>query len=1828
MSVQIPQITLAGTNLYRGYRNDKGQLCNIYTPLQNLSEETTKILGDFTTDQLEFDMEHPVDILLQDSYDGAVNMIINDGKNPSRLINSRFSVQDEGTFKIPDHTGFKDTNIYEESSFDVDTRLKSIPHRIPDLSYEGLIDNGGKLASGTYTFYFKLSDADGNETEVVAESGIVQCHIGQVNKPSSIRMGMQDENSSKAIHFTLKNIDSGFDYVHVLFSRTSSAEDQAKATTYSKVVFDYPITIQSDESTGDFLGSCDIIVTGAETIIGISKEECVVDYADIDSVKTQTVSNNVLLFGNITSTEHDWDAIRRFTWKIIPRVKQADEGVIGSITTNYVDPSTNSTDSDERGYCYYNTKNVYYRLGYWPEELYRFGIVYIFNDNSLSPIIDLQGIDLTITDVKKASDSHAEGKLSEYEQLFFSEDTSNDNRRPEYLYENEDMYFNKKYRTNSRGVIKFPKADVINAMSEGMSPRPLYINFDLSYIGLKYGEPLNNSIWDDPDNISWDVVLKKHKIKGFFFVRQKRVPTILGQGLIIGLSDKNRGSLPVIKSGGDFIIQSFLGSDRLLHEEAKDLYVQNKGQFSYQAMLVPEAEIKEATYNQLFVSNEFALSKIGSINFTYNSEDHTAHGYGFTDYANDKTHITKLLNIPEDTKILTNGTDFFSTLAGNPDEAYKTSDIEKEWRWTYPQDLTESTTLIRGKWGPYVGLSNPNKDNPTNSACPFRYGEVYNIKHPDFRNPDTIELYFLDAMTSHENFFAISHRMEAIQNVDCYRGDCYISMFTHRMFRNFVDPELPTNNQIVNPACWAENYGVRCTSVPVVSAGSNLGNEPEGWILGPKYEKAEMEKQMTIKLITLFLTGNIIGLIYAAATLEDELDKVVTNASLPMRERFPNGMANEVVQAFETYIPMSKRIYNSDMAKISDQYDTKFPNGQTRKRKVNPKEQEQQGGINLKAIFRSDDDWELHGLASINRADVNAVALGQWITFPICSNENLAMRDVDFSNATEQAAFNRKRSFYPLFPKLMTNPLRDSNVLNEAASLSVPQRAYYQLPRIPYFKQEYFTRIYNSIRDSANSITNEFKIMLQTAYRDYTKIYGSITKLEAWNNNVYVIFKHGIGVIPFTESSAKAENAEQFLSEMSVMSDKFGSIWKDSILKTDTGIYGVDTVAKVIWKIQSDGLNIISDTKVEKFLIDNIDMSEFTFRPYIGHINVKTHYNAFKHDVIFTYYNDKLYEFPSTGTSHLYGPDTNTIDLDGFVRDLNNEIVYDENDKPVKATLLLPYYKTTDEDQDGDPDLAWKNYSELIEDTRDGDTYYYQWVKGTNWSLCWNETVGMFQTFYDWIPLESENIDNIYFSFDRDGIEDLKGIKPWSKNIHFKQANGSDISIQLGINIKKSLIDSAFTNTTKYFVIKPTYGIYASIEDSLSLEPKDESNSQAVFSVYLKKAADNDTSPIITIYYDGFSVSKTIEDLGTEWAFVPIFIKNFGSSNMTITSIKIESASTFYMSEPKLSYTDENINYVEAPDYGINVKVEHPENGMFKKYYDIRSCDNSMKLWKHGQAGVFDNQGEIKPTNWYGKQHEFNFEFIVNENSSIQKIFNNLKIISNKTEPYKFEYEVVGEGYEWFEYKKIIHWINKMVKKQEEGFDTLENGYIKVLSTPYQELLSTYDDFPEIFYDRDIDAVWKIKKLPYFEIKLSDKKGLPDKDKSYTKEDNWTDIKKTDKYDAVAKNRPNNYKFNTSEPIIVEDTQLNEYRVHTESYGNNMKKYGRTRGNMEYLEDLWDVEIRPIPVKWVYVEDEELKSIITETRHRDKYIKIKIRYTGEDLAIIQAIVTKFDYSYA
>jgi hypothetical protein len=89
---------------------------------------------------------------------------------------------------------------------------------------------------------------------------------------------MEDETTDKAISFTLSNIDLAYNFVLVYFTRTAGMEGGQETTTH-KIVERFPVNVD---------GTCPILITGAETIIDVSEQEILVDYADIDYAKTQT----------------------------------------------------------------------------------------------------------------------------------------------------------------------------------------------------------------------------------------------------------------------------------------------------------------------------------------------------------------------------------------------------------------------------------------------------------------------------------------------------------------------------------------------------------------------------------------------------------------------------------------------------------------------------------------------------------------------------------------------------------------------------------------------------------------------------------------------------------------------------------------------------------------------------------------------------------------------------------------------------------------------------------------------------------------------------------------------------------------------------------------------------------------------------------------------------------------------------------------------------------------------------------------------------------------------------------------------------------------------------------------------------------------------------------------------------------------------------------------------------------------------------------------------------------------------------------------------------
>ena len=206
------------------YKKDENG--NIIEILKDLPDNWTLYepgeLVDFITNELSFNLSHPVEILPQYSYDGSVNLILNDGLNIPRLINSRFTTTGKNTYKVIDRKGDNDTNIYDQGQqFDVDTSLFKNVNKIPKLEYLGTAT--GNMKIGNYHFYFKYSDADGNESDWVAESGLVSVFIG--TSPQSVNTGIRDENSVKSVRFRMSNIDIGYSFVKVYYTRYSADID-------------------------------------------------------------------------------------------------------------------------------------------------------------------------------------------------------------------------------------------------------------------------------------------------------------------------------------------------------------------------------------------------------------------------------------------------------------------------------------------------------------------------------------------------------------------------------------------------------------------------------------------------------------------------------------------------------------------------------------------------------------------------------------------------------------------------------------------------------------------------------------------------------------------------------------------------------------------------------------------------------------------------------------------------------------------------------------------------------------------------------------------------------------------------------------------------------------------------------------------------------------------------------------------------------------------------------------------------------------------------------------------------------------------------------------------------------------------------------------------------------------------------------------------------------------------------------------------------------------------------------------------------------------------
>ena len=1542
-------------------------------------------LVDFETDELNFSLNNPVNILPQYSYDNSVNLIINDGLNPPRLINSRFSATEKNKYQVCDRKGNNDSNIYDQGDqFDVDTSLYKKITNIPELQFSG-VGYGGNLKIGNYHFYFRYVDNDGNMSDFFAESGLVSIFIG--NAADSIRSGFREENSHKLVKFIISNTDPSYQEILIYYTKATSDIYQNATVGAYKIDRKYRLS-----DSGNTL----ITITGFEEVDEVDISEINPMYQVYGSSETQEQCQNILFLANVDRPKLPYEDLKDCALRFLPYVDTKSTYPVSQIGEDY---------SGNISGTYYDASYIYKKVGYHCDEIYRLGIVFILSDNTLSEVFNVRG-------TADLSDS-----VDRYSEIDFYKESNGEIVRNYINF--DEQYYN--IVTESGTISKLPLENAKGVIKTSNYPfnTVLGLNFKVSKKVLDY---LYNTL----------------KVKGFFFVRQKRIPTTLCQAYTIGID--NQSHTPVIPSNNTFLTESFLtkytenakgkenSESRILTNERKnrmrELQSYETSDISIGA-ICPEYDVNSPYLNTLFNGSDFRF-KEQQTGLDLKNEDEGRHFICTipTAKSSNTTTNSKVIGVEDNVKLVAINNAMFSARAGEAEEAFRYEYIGQE------KISKKADNLLRGSYGPYLGITGYNQVK-----------SLINIKIPGY-SESNLQEYFEIRFHDKSQFYPISYRMDLSKlskwlkedgdnytlKEPLYRGDCYICQFTHRINRNFQDPSSPTNDTIVDQNCWKKNYDVS-----------------DGVVKKENFEK-------------------------------------------------------------------------------------------------------------------------------INLGDVNAVRLGMYITLYVRSTINLNVRAQDNSNSDEIGLFGHPRSFYPQYSMSNSGAYKIPEALcyNKGFEKSLSEKIFFEVPDVPWIKNEFSNRIAYSEIQVSDAFENGWRTFLGTNYRDYPKTYGSIVKLIELKGNLVCVFEHGIALIPVNERVVAGNgnggnvyiNTSNVLPENpKIISDIYGSQWRESIIKSPQGyIYGVDTVAKKIWRTDGQTFECISDFKVQEFLNQNISLGERELDPIIGIRNIKTHYNKFKHDVMFTFY-DNLYGF-----------------------------------------------------------------EEKV------------------WNLCYNELKQKWITFYSWVPSYSENIYNQYFSFDRNTSK-------WIAKLGISNFN-NDFSD--GITLENNIIESDNFSTTLHLSnrnIPLGDGVSYRIEYSLE---KDNFQNYKLFTI------NKDTltftgkyNNITSEFYKRDSNGSIVKDDRGRRVWLDKDLQKNPDKIVILLNIKaniiINYNGTASAGEAYTSGFTNQIS-VNAGYYQSTVALIPKYNQQFL----------TTDFWKHGQAGIIDIADKIYPTYWYGKQHPFEFEFIVADNPQLHKIFDNLEIISNSAEPESFHYEIIGDCYEFAKDKKNMYIRQEATKElyQYNGSDILfDSDYVKLDSEHRKRYMIQNGARIELQgYD-------KSTLFPLYYCRRNDFNNIED---YYHLKDGTSQSKD---FSAL------------SGAEIVRYNNLQEYRIcnHAKAINIADDTKGRIRGNMQYKEDKWCVQINPINLiqknepTWVDLDNQETDKVPVELNQnplpddilnpntmyvppsfkasedskgrgytqwgwkesqnkevkiKDKWVKIRVRYKGDKLAIITAIRTLYSASYA
>ena len=1710
------------------------------------------LASNFNTPLLNFDLNHPVMIEIQPSYDGSINLILNDGKNNTRLINTRFSVEENGMAKIPDRRR-NDDNIYSEDNFDLDTSLTKKINQFPIVEYNGVL-NSGNLKVGNYTFYFKYCDVDGNETDWIAESGIVSIFKGNDKDPFSIDGGVEDMNAHKSVQFNIYNIDSAYHYIKVYYVRSSAAKDQNAVTRAYEIVD--PFEIKNTDT-------CEITITGDESMLDMDLSEIQTQYQLADTVKAQAQCQNMLFQANVTEADIHYKDLTDLSLAIIPyadKIKSSDR--IGHISQEtYLDDSGITEKYSDHIFKneYYNTRNIYYNVGYWNEEFYRLGIVYIYNDNSISSVYNIVGGELNevTTGIFTLSNYTYSGTIPESGVCGRQYMTITDNN---YIVTDKDGEPTNDY-INNRGVIH------INDPEGTVQDSSKYTNTQYIY---KLRLSINSKIIN---------YLKALKIKGFFVVRQKRIPQIACQGFTLPWDKEAK--VPILEYFGirNLILDEHNETESL--KEFNKIYVSNElNSNGYGLINGVYKDIKtNGTRGHLFYSKIYQIesfvyqigdesvdylnSNIGKSARKKDSEDKLLINYIGQDYI---SRLYDILPICIDNKILQysiNG----ETSDSSGNNLYTLKPIGG-YVCDYPRLYSSNVTLYQADCKRVEDKSGFDSAN---------FFIIYDQ-----------EDYYINRQVQHMSTDDIINQTFSISNA-------YIPKHLEDLYKNCdgnqltaISPEFEIDQAHYNEFFTGTEYTVKYTNY---QQGMLVRKKENERLYYTEYDPLG-QGVLKYKVPLLFKNKNKTTLTYKICSVTDNVPVVA----------------------------IDNTIFKSVIGSAQEAYRFSFIN-------------EEKGPARYTDFFGTD------------------------------THENSRKQD-----------FNLIRGIYSPYLGIISEDLHDITG-DSIRSFSEPQtekdRGYSRTFNIYYNNYNDTTKTKYQVRFDDNSpyytISSRFTIdnliiKIKKIKNEQTVSYivndhlESELQLNKNNNNIIInLFRGDCFLCTFTHRLNRNFNDPVAPTNDSIIDPetwrKYYCEGKEEIT-TDNGQNTGDLA-----KINRGDINAVKlgswitiKVKASRNLsIRSLDESFTTEMGEMGRARGFYPLQQASADGGYKLTNSYVFNagFASTVGAKWYNtqPDAAYIKNEFHNRIMYSDINVTDSQKNGYRVFRATHYRDYTKQYgqitkiielhsnlliifEHGVALVPVNERALAGEGSGGNIY-------VNTSKVLPETINVLNDMYGSQWQESV-IKTPYWIYGVDTVAK----KIWA-------TNGQQFKIISDFKVEKFLLDNI---TLKENDTEPFIGIKNVVSHY------NAGKSDVLFTFYFKKYDEKITYDCLgnkaSSAYDKF------EDDEVAWNICHNML--LGGQNGQFT--------TFYSWVPLYTANIDNVMYSFDREYARDtiLKCYGVTTELQKENPDKSKDADRLKpyLWKHGPL----NEKQPYPCFWYNEQHPFEFEFVVNQTPNIQKIFNNLEIISNKAEPESFHFTVVGEGYEFNNDKP--------------------NMYVRQESTKqlYKQLGSdiSYKDNYNKLISKELERQPKSTILPLYYANINTMNDIYDSytqmlDSSHSRdycnlsgsEIAWDEVLNDFNIQTHIKCSPINGHWeligkDMYDKLKAQNSQFirlkKDIRGNTTSYfmWNNV---GRMRGNSQYKEDRWEIQIPSITLMqknedWITkppivvngVPDDITRSQITgqdlpntynlgevdtsnwtfrkETKLRDKYIKIRIRYSGRDQVILTAILTTFTPSYA